>query len=1269
MKTMFDVNDNKQARRQVSSLLRSRERGLLLLMTILLLTGFGILYTNINAGFADIEPTYKQGRIIKLSGSTDKQKLADVLLHGNYISSEADAGFIAGFMVDKLQQKKQLDNLGELNKGDFWIPAAQIDRSDAQGLKDRLNMVRGKALKIRLFERITYQQLKRNSTLIVRTPEEFRSGYFRWMLIFFAVFWFIHIFWSIRRYTGDFMILPVVMLLCGINVVMMYAIPDPLTDTIRGVQMSKGVVWGAVILFFLSFANIQKIYASPNFNIPFFGSRLRKLHENGKLDWLPGNWDFLQKAYRQRGVLYILLAFGLALWLAFAGHGPDGSDGVKVNIKLAGLSFEPAEITKYLMVIFFATYFNRNSEYLREMPSLKWRLLNSWSVSLLFAGLLLIYLSLGDMGPALVLCGTFLTFYAVARGELKEMILGVLCYTLALAAAYRLTGAQSSLPALLITLLYFAFWILYGLLRKKWHESSFLIVFVIAAFVFGGLLSSVTWFGPAAEVGKRLNQRNDMFLHVWDNETYGGDQVAHGIWSLASGGLTGQGLGKGDPKMMPASHTDMILASLGEETGLLGMLAVFIAIGLLLSRCLGIARKTGNPLLFYLAGGIAVVTGIQFLVIAAGSIGALPLTGVSVPFLSYGRIGMLAQMAAFGIVLAISSRPGSDIQTAHIHKHYNKIIRLGQWSFSCALLILFGCFLVPYMLVNRDEYLIRPAFAVDRNGGRTMIYNPRIELLMDHLSAGNIYDRNGLILATGTKDSVLKQEAALNAAGIPDAAMTRLKASWQQRYYPFGNHLFFWTGDYNSRLLWGNMRNGYLAENRHLSFLRGFDTQHGQEIDTVIAKNYRKDKLSPARDSQFVFSLNNYSALLPMLKAGKTSKLVKNFKKKDRSIQLTVDAALQMALQNAMQADSGIRSTRNGIIVLNPANGEVLASAVNPLPDMSLLTTLYGMSRDSQQRAINTGKINGRNFVDADIATSNPTAPGSTAKIITALAAMNKKGLDAAHNEKYDISCGEIVDLRLGEPCGHYVKMDEAITGSSNVFFARIANELSLDNEMIAIYQAAGLYIHGIGGYNFYNTYRSSRVDSNRKLWIDSAFMPDRASYRRNIGNRNRYRNNYFSGLAWGQGQLTATPLAIGRVAGAIANKGEMQPSKFLLNITYPDSQSAHAPVRLADPSYATTLAGFMTHLSASKEIEKLTGTPVSSKTGTPERAEYINGKLNKFNDAWYVFFAHSPKLNGPIVVCIRMEHLRTYSIAARELAKKIVVPVLQARQYLPRHQ
>lgn len=1084
----------------------------------------------------------------------------------------------------------------------------------------------GKPHKIRLIGPIAYAQIKGDGVLLVRTPEEFITSY--WLIAGGCIlaFFIAHIILWLRKKQPDVFILPLLLLLCGISILLLFSIQNPLTDTLHAAQALQGVIAG--LAGFVAFALID----------------IRKLYTRW---WFDALFNFKKKSvYALRGWTWLALAIGMALLTLLIGTGPEGS-GVKVNIQLGGFTFQPSEITKYLLLLFLAGFFAANEENIRNLSDIRWRFIVSVGVLTGVGVVLALYLLMGDMGPAMVMCFTFLFFYSIARGNLLITLLAGVVYCLLLNYMPGWLATAISFVAVIMSMI-----LLRQVKTVKWYgalavlaDAPVIVLLVIAAFAFGDQLPGI---------GDRLADRKAMWLSQWNNDVFGGDHLAHSYWTLASGGLTGQGPGRGFPNTMPAAHTDMILPSIGEELGWLGLVAVFLLFGILIHRSFLHARRAGQPFSFYLCAGIAIATGIQFLLIAGGSIGLLPLTGVTVPFLSYGKISLIVNLAAMGIVAGISSRPGLAIQTEHLRRYYDFVLGTGILFFLSGIAVLMVK-LYQVQVVHSKEILVKAARVINRNGLPIYSYNPRIDKLTRVLAAGSIYDRNGLAIATSEPNAIRKQMDAYLAAGIDTLQLQHLLQKRVVRFYPFEEELFFWTGDYNTRLFWGQ-GNGYFAEARHLTALRGYATS--PEKRDYVSTEYRPDKFTRPVQKTIKLVSYDYSPLTESLRSGidTTNEAVRKIKHKDRDIHLSIDAALQKEIQDSLRI-SNFKNDRIAVVVLDAATGDLLASALNPLPNLQMpdLMLLPDRERNKLPKPV----------TDRDLGMTYATAPGSTAKILTGMAAFNKMGVDAAKVKYRDIYRNEIFRDNPTEqepfiPKVKYVDMREAIINSSNIFFIRMANENSLEDQLAALYQATGMNIGQRGGYDYAPSLNKEKASEDLAYWQKDVLNHDRRAYNnpRLQGTKNRYRSP-FSGLAWGQSTLTATPAAMARMAGAIANNGVMMPSRYLLKEAGV-RQPVAAGVEIAeDTAYAGVLTRYMIDQSNQPYKQKIKNLVVAGKTGTPERV--INGEIE--SDGWYVFFAPTPDGRSRTVTCIRIERGKGSSNAV--LVANAIAKVLERRGYV----
>lgn len=136
-------------------------------------------------------------------------------------------------------------------------------------------------------------------------------------------------------------------------------------------------------------------------------------------------------------------------------------------------------------------------------------------------------------------------------------------------------------------------------------------------------------------------------------------QVQQGLISIGSGGPYGLGLGAGKQKLgfLPENHTDFILATIGEELGLLGIVMVIALFSLLVWRGLAAARQAPDRFGTYLGVGLAALFGLQALINMGVVLRVIPAKGITLPFVSYGGSSLLASMAAVGLLLSVSRRP------------------------------------------------------------------------------------------------------------------------------------------------------------------------------------------------------------------------------------------------------------------------------------------------------------------------------------------------------------------------------------------------------------------------------------------------------------------------------------------------------------------------------------------------------------------------------------------------------------------------------------
>lgn len=1058
--------------------------------------------------------------------------------------------------------------------------------------------------KIKLLSTRDFNNLKNEGALVVRTPEQFNQWYWYICAGVILPFVLLHLLLSFRFPAADQFVLPVLFLLTGLSFLTLLSLQDPVRDRFLATD-SLWFLWlGAAGIAVLLFGNLRK------FNADAQAYRLFVFKGKSAANGWP----------------WITLAIALLALTLLFGAGPEGS-GVKVNL----FGVQPSEVVKYLAVLFLAGFFALNEQFISAYSNWKKR----WSFfSFALAAIILIlllFLLLGDLGPAIVICFTFIVLFSFSRGDFMVMAAFVILFVL---VSWLLENVWIDVLVTFCTLAVYHF-----IGRKPVSESAVMALVVITAFLTIDKIPFLDKVLPGPV--ERLSDRKAIWQDAWNNEVYGGDQVANGLWAIASGGVSGQGTGKGFAKTIPEAHTDMILPAIGEEYGWTGICCIFILFLIYLHRSVLIGRQTGTPFLFYCCAGIGVCTFVQFILIAGGSIGALPLSGVSLPFESYGGSSLVINFIAAGFLLSVSKVKGTEIQMKYMTSHQDKNLMPALLA-ACAAIVLLMVNVSRYSF-NSKSWIVKPALVADRSGARMFSYNPRIGILMKKLEAGTVYDRAGLVLATSNPGLIKKQESQLRTAGIADYDLDSAIHKRLKRYYPFEEQLFFWTGDANTGVFNGGI-NGYFAEYEHAAELRGF---HMETTGfTMLASRYKEDKFLPRGPKEMTVIKKDYTALVPLLISGLDTSSIAAFKKRNRDVKLSVDASLQTRLQQAIAADPAVANSRVSVVVMSANSGDVLASAVYPLPPVKSWEQLTMGTADQNKLATWS--------TTADLGFTVATQPGSTAKLLTAMAAFNKLGIGASE-KIYLVRPNERIRSTGPEPdeTGR-IDMERAIVKSNNVYFIKLANQEHLGLPMADLYMKTGMFLHGVGGY-YYG--RKEGTADREQAWLD---LWKKTEFSSKYDERDIYRNRAtgISGMAWGQGELIATPAAVARLAASIANKGVLVPNRYVLKVSDSLVKTKPPEALAKDPVYASLLKRYMIEQSAGKAAQF--GIAVAGKTGTPERIV----KKKKVNDGWYVFFAPDGSGKGYTVACIRIEATKGSSEAIR-LAAQHVIPVLVQKGYM----
>ena len=222
--------------------------------------------------------------------------------------------------------------------------------------------------------------------------------------------------------------------------------------------------------------------------------------------------------------------------------------------------------------------------------------------------------------------------------------------------------------------------------------------------------------------------RVEAWINPWLDPSGRSYQIVQSLISVANGGLFGRGPGMGNPGVVPVAHSDFVFAAIAEETGLLGTLGLFVLLGLIVQRGLRIARTANDPFQHYLAAGLTAYITAQGLLIIGGNLRLLPLTGVTLPFISYGGSSLVVSFIALLIMLHISA---SDVRRPHILKP--------NTLYSLAVLLLTA--IATAALVNGWWGFIRGPDLLTRTD------NPRRSISDLTVPRGALLDRNNTPLA------------------------------------------------------------------------------------------------------------------------------------------------------------------------------------------------------------------------------------------------------------------------------------------------------------------------------------------------------------------------------------------------------------------------------------------------------------------------------------------------------------------------------------------
>lgn len=308
---------------------------------------------------------------------------------------------------------------------------------------------------------------------------------------------------------------------------------------------------------------------------------------------------------------YSLLLIGiLLLMLPLTPIGSDLGRSAKLWVQIGGMTFQPAEAAKVVLALFLAGYLSAKRE-LMTLPAFRigpigipaprhfGPLLLAWGISLL------VMLYERDLGSSLLFFALFIATIYMATSRVAYVIAGLGLFAAGVSVAYQRFG----------------------------HVQ----------------VRVASWLDP------------------WSNDPEsgilaGGRQLAQSTFALGSGGMTGTGIARGHPELIDPGlasgtlPTDFIFAGIGEELGLFGTVAILLIFGLVIARGFTIALRATDTFGALLAGGLTFILGLQAFLIMGGVTRLLPLTGITLPLVSYGGSSLVANAMIIALLIRVSDR-------------------------------------------------------------------------------------------------------------------------------------------------------------------------------------------------------------------------------------------------------------------------------------------------------------------------------------------------------------------------------------------------------------------------------------------------------------------------------------------------------------------------------------------------------------------------------------------------------------------------------------
>ena len=624
--------------------------------------------------------------------------------------------------------------------------------------------------------------------------------------------------------------------------------------------------------------------------------------------------------------------------------------GSKLWIQIGSFSIQPGEFAKVFIVLFLAGYLAEN----RELLSISNHSILGFKVP-----------RLRLMMPMFAVWGVCLLVVVFER----DLGSAVLFYTIFLIMLYAATG-----------------------------RISFVVV--------GLLLLAVGAVG-AYHFLSHVQVRFQVWLDPFSDAQGKGYQIVQSIYSLADGGLVGTGIGKGMPTSIPVVESDFIFSAIGEEMGLLGGGAVIILFMLFAVRGLVTAARAKSDLAAFCATGLTAAISFQAFLIVGGVTKLIPLTGVTLPFMSQGGSSLLASFVIVGLLLrAGDEATGRETELAGtgtmaglaemanasspaLTSAGTRIFSRGSSSagtrFAAGTRSRGGSRMRRRMFETPESGVLGRVELSKRMTRTVFLFTALFAVLIGNLTYVQVikakdYQTMGSNNHTLARAKYIKRGSIITSDGVTLAESLQQEDGTYARSYPNGNLAAHTVGYYS------------------------------QQYGTSGIESTMNETLTGSKDYS---SWDNAIASL----AGQTQP--------GNSVQLTIDSRIQTAAEQAL---SGLKGA---IVVIDPRTGAVLAKASSPTYDnTNIKATMESQSGDQFDRT-----------------TDALYTPGSTFKVVTLAAALESgtATLDSTYQSPSEMEIGNAKVNNFGNANYGTMSLEKAFAYSSNVVFGQLADQVGAD--------------------------------------------------------------------------------------------------------------------------------------------------------------------------------------------------------------------------------